>query len=679
MKVPAIEGWREKSSADPAAVRALFRPYPRANVGVACGESGLVVIDVDTHGDVDGHCALRRLEAELGALPDTVTSLTAHGGAHYWFRAPADRVIRNSAGLLGPGIDVRGDGGYIVAPGSRLADGGIYQWDAGGHPDDVSIADLPPAWVERLAFSTNSVRASEQTEQSAAGDPILDGRRNATLASLAGTMRKRGMTEPAILAALLTENVERCSPPLDETEVRRIAASIGQYTPGASFACTPRDRLPGFPLDTLPPLLRAHVAENAAAIGCPVDLVALPALAACGASLGNTWSLDLKAGWSERSILWAAVIARSGTAKSPALTAALRPLHALQAEAYTRWRDDHEQWLADLNVWKATPKQKRGLPPDEPRLESLHTTDATLEALGKALETSNGLIVERDELIGFLRSMDAYRQRAGADRQQFMTLWNGSPLKIDRVSRGTIFLPSPVVCVTGGIQPDMLGELADEAGREDGFLPRFLYAMPDCPPMRWQMEEPRAETCAALTERLRTARSKGCAVSLDDLARARFRDFFNSANASAEQGGPLAAFRAKAPRHVTRLALVLHTLAAPEEGEPLSLITLDAAIALWDYFAAHGEAALSAIRAARAGRGSLEQRVLAYLRSLNGGWASKRDLFERTGGHVSAGELNAALTALQDEELIEREPDAQNGAGGRPAERWRAASNTGEV
>lgn len=123
-------------------VRHWFTVAPFANIGLATGPS--VVLDVDPrHG---GDASLDALEAEHGPLPATTRALTGGGGQHIFFRPPAGVEIRNSAGDnggLAPGLDVRGTGGYIVAPPSLHASGRSYAWSVDHHPDDVPPAPMP--------------------------------------------------------------------------------------------------------------------------------------------------------------------------------------------------------------------------------------------------------------------------------------------------------------------------------------------------------------------------------------------------------------------------------------------------------------------------------------------------------------------------------------------------------
>ncbi len=143
---------------DPDVTRARWEKTPRANIGAATGcKSGIWVLDVDVDDpgvdaavDADGEKSLAELEARHGPLPATIQSMTPSGGRHLYWRWPANGPeIRNSAGRVGPGLDVRGEGGSIVLPPSVLADGRGYGWIRNGAR---AFADAP-AWLVTLALS----------------------------------------------------------------------------------------------------------------------------------------------------------------------------------------------------------------------------------------------------------------------------------------------------------------------------------------------------------------------------------------------------------------------------------------------------------------------------------------------------------------------------------------------
>lgn len=142
-------------------VRDFWRRHPRAMVGIPTGAPiGAFVIDIDVKGDVNGFDWLRAVQAEHGRLPDTLTANTASGGQHLYFRHVEG--VRNR-GALGPGVDVRGDGGYVIAPGSVMEDGRRYVWI---DPDE-EIAEAPQ-WLVDLLIR----RAPEPAQASYTHRPI---------------------------------------------------------------------------------------------------------------------------------------------------------------------------------------------------------------------------------------------------------------------------------------------------------------------------------------------------------------------------------------------------------------------------------------------------------------------------------------------------------------------------
>lgn len=187
--------------------------HPDAGVAIALGEvsGGLVALDFDDPSQ------LAALVGKFGIpLPETRRHATRRG-FHLLFCSSVP--LRTT--MLLPGVELRANGSYIVAPPSPHPAGGTYAVEC-----DCDPAPLPNALIARLKGNARAASAPNET-----GGRIREGERNRSLTSLAGTMRKRGMTPEAILAALLAENTSRCEPPLLEREVKRIVASVGRYRP----------------------------------------------------------------------------------------------------------------------------------------------------------------------------------------------------------------------------------------------------------------------------------------------------------------------------------------------------------------------------------------------------------------------------------------------------------------
>ncbi|MGP0092182.1 MAG: bifunctional DNA primase/polymerase [Xanthobacteraceae bacterium] len=231
-KHPCAEHGVKDATADTKQIDAWWTQYPFANIGVATGsKSKIIVLDIDPRNG--GAETLKRLAAELGPLPDTITSDTGGGGQHLVFEYPDFDVRKDSAGkVFGPGVDVLSNGSLIVAPPSWHETGKRYSWEEGKSPRDLPAAQLPQAWLDRLRDRDHehSVHDGE-----ASTDAILEGERNTSLTRLAGKLHRDRLSSDAISAALHAENRQKCSPPLDNAEVDKIVASITtRYTNGGT-------------------------------------------------------------------------------------------------------------------------------------------------------------------------------------------------------------------------------------------------------------------------------------------------------------------------------------------------------------------------------------------------------------------------------------------------------------
>ena len=201
------------ATTDEPAIKTWWRSWPDANVGVRLGD-GIFAVDVDPRHRGDE--TLARLEREHGPLPQTWETLTGGGGRHVFFRAPSGVRIPSRSRALGEGLDIKSDGGYVVGVESGHLNGRTYTWEVSSHPDDVALADAP-AWL--LARAVADAETNGQKAPFAMPDKIRAGERNSTLFASARSLRARGYSAKAILAALEAENAEKCEPPLEAGEL----------------------------------------------------------------------------------------------------------------------------------------------------------------------------------------------------------------------------------------------------------------------------------------------------------------------------------------------------------------------------------------------------------------------------------------------------------------------------
>lgn len=388
-----------------------------------------------------------------------------------------------------------------------------------------------------------------------------------------------------------------------------VNASAGGESPAA---------LPGaeavlpFPTEVFPTPLAQFMTEGAQALPCPVDFLGVPTLTALGAAMGNTRALELKPGWREWARIFSAVVAVPGSLKSPALDLALQPVHAKQAQLKKRYDEAIRayeaallQYERALTAWKrASQDTEPPEKPDEPVMQHLYTTDATVEALAGMLEHNTyALLFERDELTAWVRSLNQYKGGKGADRQHWLSFWNGASIKVDRKSRkGSIIVEHPFLAVTGCLPPDVLPELSDERGREDGFVHRILFAFPDPQPVTWTETglQPRTRAAyAAVVERLwslppdltgesgpvvRTFTPPGKRAWVEWIS-AHFAEL-NTPDLAEELRGPWG----KLQGYCARIALILHEcrlVCGETSEEGIEEASVYGAAALMDYFKSH--------------------------------------------------------------------------------------------
>ena len=491
-----------------------WKNWPDANIGIPTGvASGFDVLDVDPrHGGDD---SLETLESQYGEMPATVEQLTGGGGRHLLFRHRDG--VRNKVGLL-PGLDIRGEGGYIVVAPSVHESGRTYCWEDSSRPGDIESAEWPDHLQELLGPTNGHSNGQVQAPK-----VVPQGQRNAALASMAGSMRRGGATPTEMEAALLSMNERRCQPPLPEAEVRAIVASVSRYEPERDMAPIitastaidwpePQplpDKLPAvepFNAALLPDSFRPWIQDVAERIQCPPDFPAVAAIVALASEVGRQLGIRPKQrdDWTVVPNLWGAVVGRPGVLKTPAVQEPMKALDRLEAEARRQFEAEAKDHEATSLVAEERKKRKRqeiqkALKEDrDPKAAAMEAVeeepepvrrryvcnDTTVEKLGEILNGNpRGVLVYRDELTGFLRSLD--RDGREGDRSFYLEAWNGNGrFTYDRIGRGTIDIEAACVSILGSIQPGPLGHyvrrMARGAEADDGLLQRFqMVVYPD--------------------------------------------------------------------------------------------------------------------------------------------------------------------------------------------------------
>ena len=214
-KRPATENGCKAATTNKQKISDWWDKHPDSNIGIATGSisGGLVVIDldVDENKGINGYEVLKEWQQENGELPESWQSITGRGGYHLFFRDFA--VNHNRVGLY-DGIDIRGEGGYIVAPPSIHPNGRRYEWEQ--EPGEYELAQANDKVVN---FLTGPVPEAWENQSFSMPDTIPEGQRTSALVSLIGSLKAKGLDEEAIRAAVRTENERKCNPPLTDQEL----------------------------------------------------------------------------------------------------------------------------------------------------------------------------------------------------------------------------------------------------------------------------------------------------------------------------------------------------------------------------------------------------------------------------------------------------------------------------
>lgn len=239
-KHPRVRHGLEEATTDEGQVRAWWKRWPDANIGVVTGpESGLWVLDVDGE---EGVASLKALQEEKGKLPRTLTQKTGGGGYHLLFAYPLDKdgqplELHNRVGFR-PKLDIRAEGGYVVVAPSMHRTGKRYEWLKGREPGSGTGLAAVPEWLieeskrrkTKGAISGDSTSVKEiDPKRVLAGVP--KGKRDETLFRYACSLRERGVPQKEAVALVLLA-AANCDPPFPETQAVEKVKSAWRYKRG---------------------------------------------------------------------------------------------------------------------------------------------------------------------------------------------------------------------------------------------------------------------------------------------------------------------------------------------------------------------------------------------------------------------------------------------------------------
>jgi hypothetical protein len=446
-----------------------------------------------------------------------------------------------------------------------------------------------------------------------------------------------------------------------------------------------------FPLAALAEPVRSFVGETAGALGCDPAFVALPALAAVAACVGNSRVVKLKKGWSEPAVVWSVIIGDSGTLKTPAYVKAVRHLFSIQETLRAEYDVAHRSWAERIRQYRARSRRGRGdggglgPPPAEPPYRQIVSSDITIEQLAATLEDNpHGILVARDELAGWFGSFRRFKGRdGGSDLPNWLEIFRAGTINADRKTgeRRHFFVRRAAVSITGSIQPKTLAKAFTEEFLESGGAARVLLAMPPKKPKTWSPLEIHPDTETAYHDLLDKMRGLGFrqgtgranvpnVLRLDAEAQDVWIGFVNSwGREQAQFEGEMAAVYAKLEAYAARFAMLYHVAthlgAGADDLTPVGVEAVTAGITLSQWFAREAQrvyGTLSESEPERDGR-----RLVEFVQA-RGGQITIRDL-QRSNNrkYQSAEDAQAALDALVQAGMATWEEPPETPQGGNRA------------
>lgn len=457
-----------------------------------------------------------------------------------------------------------------------------------------------------------------------------------------------------------------------------------------------------FVMEYIAPQLQSYVSDTAERMQCAPDFIVAAAIVSLGSLIGSRRRIAPKAhdDWTVTPNLFGAIIGRPGLLKSPALGEALAPIRHLEREASKQYEKDKRAYQRDLVVFKAKEKKKTGEiakyvrtgseevardiaesmlddSPKKPIAGRYITNDTTIEKLGEILsENPQGILIIRDELIGFLRQMD----KAGreSDRSFYLEAWNGNnDFTYDRIARGTVRIEEAIVSVIGGIQPGPLSAYLVEADRggagADGLLQRFqLMVWPDAPGQYENVDRSPddivrmeyMEVCMKLAHMTRCEEPKHFSENAQPIFN-KWRKELEERLRTGEETEALESHLAKYRSLVPSLALIDQLVVNPD----VTLVASDSlqrAIALTMYLESHARRVYSA-RTLNDVKGA--KRILRAIRKteLNERFSTREVYRNHWTGLKDSASAEAALSVLEDAHYIRQDTVK---TGGRPSIVW---------
>lgn len=617
-KSPLCPKGFKSATTDKVVLQEWNNKFPNCNVGIPTGSiNNIFVVDIDGEQGIE---SLNRLELIYGKLD--APTVTTGKGKHLYFKMPENTDIKSSVSKIADHIDIRANGGYVVAPPSIHENGHQYTWE-----NFIPNQGFPeaPSWL--ISLITNAEKqplpVSGVLEEIASAP---EGERNDTLYKRSISLIGRAMRKNLNMAEIKENIINAAMQSGLSTE-----EALKTFDNALKFAETHCDNqeenepdmdilktkilLPAPKLNTkIFKGLENWVNQTAESTNAPVDYVAFSLLAGAAGVVGLSRSISPWAGWEESCCLWVGAIGEPSSGKTPATTPIRKILNEIEISRKNKYSDKLAEWKREREVAKQRKKEweekvkenpdtasnfpSEAIIPAKPQTYRFVYGDTTQEALTSDMERNiKGAILFRDELSAWISGMNRYNS-GNSERGFWLEAFNGNKFICNRVKFDDerLEIQNLLVSVFGTIQPQRLIDtvLSD---RGDGFLARFLWVYPELKPAAVPQNIVLPESVLAAFKNLdslldpyakNTETQKKCLLLSIEAQQIFNTWYLTHLNKSQQEESILKYFLGKGQGYVLRFALLLELLwwASSKYPEPteISLEAIQAAIELYDTY-----------------------------------------------------------------------------------------------
>ena len=231
-----------------------------------------------------------------------------------------------------------------------------------------------------------------------------------------------------------------------------------------------------FPIDIFPKDIQTYLLECNQKLDSSIEYMGVSLLWLISVCIGNSIEMEVKKGWIENLSVWISVVGKAGLGKTPSISNVIFPLIKINAKEIKKYIKESEKYEYYVNLPKKEKDQYSEVL--KPLKTQFIANDITLEALVDLhQESDNSVGVFKDELAGWLKDMNKYRE--GSDLEFWLSTWSGKSVNLNRLTRKGSFVEKPFIPVLGGIQPSIFNSFYTDENKDNGFMDRMLLCYPD--------------------------------------------------------------------------------------------------------------------------------------------------------------------------------------------------------